>query len=354
MIPPFHHPLWKAVFWAPSALFGGVVRARARAYRAGWLETVRVPVPVLCVGNPTVGGSGKTPVTLWLAERLKDQGRRPALVTRGYGRAGDDVALVTNREGRDLPETAVMGDEPRLLAQRLPGVPLAIGVDRAQAAEQAVAAFSPDCVIMDDGLQHFRLYRDRNLVCLDARLAHDHWVRGRRAFLLPAGPWRETPRALERASALLLTRVERLEVEERRALERALQGLGLPLGWARYRISFKNYATGDSVPVEFFRDRPVLALTGLADPSSFEGHVAALGARVASQRHRDHHTFDEADLSRAQARARLESRTLVTTEKDAQRLPEGFPALVARLDLDWEDTAWTFVVDSVFASKPAS
>ncbi len=332
-------------------MFQAAAVARAWAYGRGYLETVRVPAPVFCVGNLTVGGSGKTPVVAWLADFLVKKGHRPVVLTRGYGRSSKDITLVANRDGQDFPDREVIGDEPGLLARRLPGVPLAVGADRARAAEQAIAAFGPDCFVMDDGFQHHRLYRDRNLLCLDARLAHEVWVRGEAAPFLPAGPWRESPGNAARADALLLTRAERLTEEERTGLRAALAPLRKPLGFAHYRLSFWDPHAGKPVAAAELAGKPVLALSGLADPASFENSLERLGARVAVQRHGDHHVFTPADLARARERAEREGRVIVTTEKDAQRLPRDFPARVARLDLEWEDRLWTSVIDSAFASN---
>src|SRR5262245_11784908 len=117
---PFSLPGWGAFFWLPSKVYSVLTRVRGRAYEKGYAETVRMPVPVFCVGNLTVGGSGKTPVTLWLAERLQGLGRRPAVLSRGYGRLSEGLRLVDNGGG-PLPTARDIGDEPRLLAERLPG-----------------------------------------------------------------------------------------------------------------------------------------------------------------------------------------------------------------------------------------
>lgn len=343
---------WRAAWWGPARLFGWAAAARARAYRRGHFETVRVPVPVVCVGNLTVGGSGKTPVVAWLAERWRAAGRRPGILSRGYGRTSRGLTVLANRPGERLPPVEAVGDEPRWLAGRLPGVPLAIGADRARSAERLWEEFHPDVLILDDGLQHYRLHRDADLICLDARLAHAVWVEGRPAPLLPAGPWREPPAALTRGRALLLTRAERLTPHEREALRRRLSFFKGPIGAARYRI--RLWEGERPVPDGELAGRPVLALSGLADPTSFEDALRRLGAEVSPARFGDHHDFSAAEAAGAVDRARREGRLLVTTEKDAQRLPPGYPARRAELVLEWEDTAWTTIVDSAIALNPSA
>ena len=343
---------WRAVLWGPARLFGVATAARARAYQRGFFETVRIPVPVVCVGNLTVGGSGKTPVVEWLAERWIAAGRRPAILSRGFGRSARAPALVPNRPGDAPPSVESVGDEPRWLAGRLPGVPLGIGADRARSAERVWEEFRPEVLILDDGLQHHRLHRDRNLICLDARLAHGVWGEGRSAPLLPAGPWREPPSALVRGDALLLTRAERLDPAQRENLRQRLSFFSGPIGVAHYRLRLRDGER--AVPASEMTGRPVLALSGLADPASFEEGLARLGGQVVGERFGDHHAFSASEAARAVERARREGRLLITTEKDAQRLPPGFPAWVARLDLEWEDTAWTTVVDSAIGSNPSA
>lgn len=332
---PFALPGWPAVFWLPSRLYRAASLARRNAYARGYAETVRLPVPVFCVGNLTVGGSGKTPVTIWLAEFLKSAGRRPAVLSRGHGRASRGPVLVANR-GEVLPPSQDMGDEPRLIAERLPGVPVAVDADRVRAGRLALEAWSPGCLVLDDGYQHHRLHRDRDILCLDARLAHAVFVEGAAARPLPAGPWREGPDAVDRAHVLALTRAERLDGDQRRALEKKLAPLGKPLAWARYKTV---------VPGAPLRGQAVLALSALADPAPFEEALKAQGAEVMALRRPDHHYFTPGDLEEA----RRPGRRIVTTEKDRQRLPGDFPADAARLDLEWESTAWTSEIASAFA-----
>lgn len=330
-------------------MYGGISRCRAGAYSNGVLETVRVPVPVFCMGNLTVGGSGKTPGVLWLVEELKKRGRRPAVVTRGYGRRGSArVVLVPNR-GEPIPDAQTIGDEPRLIARRA-GVPVAVGADRALACERAWEEFRPDCLVLDDGFQHHRIYRDRNFICLDARLAEKVFLNHAPTPLLPAGPWRERPTSLNRADLVFVTRAERLAAGRLTDLQKCLGEQGLKNAAVFGRLTFRDNGTGESFPPDGLKDQRVLALSGLGDPASFENALAQVGALVAGERHGDHHYFTAQEGAAALARARRDGRRLVVTEKDLERLPEAFPALVARLDWQMkEEDAWAPVIDSVFS-----
>lgn len=340
---------WRTLFWGPSFLYGVLSRLRAEGYRRGFFETVRIPVPVFCVGNLTVGGSGKTPGVLWLVEELKKRGHRPAVVSRGYGRRGGPSLVVVPNRGEILPDARRMGDEPRLLARRL-GVPIAVGADRALAGRRAWEEFQPDCLVMDDGFQHHRVYRDRDLVCMDALLAHTVFIKKAPTPLLPAGPWREPLRALERAHVLFLTRAERLPREQGEALQRNLHGRGIPTAVVSSRLTFRDSVTWETVPSGTLKGQRVLVLSGLGDPASFENALRQLGAEVRAERYRDHHFFSPAETAKALERAQRDGCRLVVTEKDRERLPDTYPVLVARLDWVLEkEESWGSVIESVFS-----
>lgn len=340
--------MWRSLFFAPSLVYQGVSRARERAYRHGILETVRVPVPVFCMGNLTVGGSGKTPGVLWLVDELKKRGHRPAVVTRGYGRRGSALVLVPNR-GEPLPDASTLGDEPRLLARRS-GVPIVVGADRALACERAWEEFQPDCLVMDDGFQHHRIFRDRDFVCMDAQLADSVFLSHLPTPPLPAGPWREQPMAQARAHVVFLTRAERLTEERMSVLRKCLEEEGLKTVAVFGGLTFRDNVTGETVSPSWLNGQRVLALSGLGDPSSFENALTRLGADVRAKRFGDHHFFLPKEWADALDDARREGRRVVITEKDRERLPETFPALVARLD--WilkEEEPWVSVIESVFS-----
>lgn len=167
------------LMWPLAAVFGLVSALRRALYRAGWQAQQRLPVPVIVVGNIFIGGTGKTPLTIWLVQVLRQAGFHPGVVSRGYGAKGSAPTMV----GVDA-DPAIVGDEPLLIAQRA-ACPLAVGRDRF-AAGQALLRHAPDVdvIIADDGLQHYALARDFEIVLFDARGVGNGW-------LLPAGPLRE-------------------------------------------------------------------------------------------------------------------------------------------------------------------
>ncbi|NNM51491.1 MAG: tetraacyldisaccharide 4'-kinase, partial [Pseudomonadales bacterium] len=177
----YGQPGWLLLFWPLELIFAIVVRLRRMAYQHAWLNRVKLPVPVIVVGNLSVGGNGKTPLVLALAEHLRAAGWHPGIISRGYG------SMVRSGYHHVMPDDDAVrvGDEPLLLARRS-AVPVYIGPDRSQVAKALLQAHSQiDVLISDDGLQHYALGRDLDIVVMDAqrRLGNGH--------LLPVGPLRE-------------------------------------------------------------------------------------------------------------------------------------------------------------------
>jgi tetraacyldisaccharide 4'-kinase len=314
-----------------SLLLGRLLEERARRYADGRAASFTLSRPVLSVGNLTVGGTGKTPVVLHLAERFLAQGRRPAILSRGYGRASREVVVVSSGEGARVgPDSG--GDEPVLLAKRLPGAIVVVAPRRVDAA-RAAEAFHPDLFLLDDGFQHLSVRRDLEVLLLDAA---DPFGGGRYP---PFGRLREPLSALRRADAIVFTRAapgrpteETLETVARwnpdaRVFNARIRPAGLrnPLGAA---------------------DRPppgtdFLAVCGIARPDSFREGLAELGlSPVQTLAFPDHCRYGGADLARiARAAARSGSMAIVTTEKDAVKL-DGRVALslfAVRLEVELSD-----------------
>src|SRR5262249_39391360 len=193
---------WGEVGWLalmPLSLgFSMLVRARNLLYDQGWLSTQRPALKVISVGNLTVGGTGKTPMVLWLAQALQSRGRRVGILTRGYGGSNKDITVV-GTDGRALVTAAEVGDEPVMLARAFAGVVIA-GRDRVAAAAIASRRFDLNVVILDDGFQHRRLDRDIDVLLIN------HRKKGGNGWLLPAGPFREPLAAARRADIVILTK----------------------------------------------------------------------------------------------------------------------------------------------------
>jgi tetraacyldisaccharide 4'-kinase len=276
---------------APAeAAFRGITAVRNTGYDRGWLRSERVDVPVISIGNVAVGGAGKTPFAAWLARRLADAGRKPAIALRGYGE--DEIVL-----HRELN----------------PDVPVFRGTRRVEAAREAVTA-GRDVVVLDDAFQHRALARDLDVVLIPV----ESWEP--RPHVLPRGPWREGLHALGRADLIVLTRKS---AGAGRAQEVAAELARLhpakPILRCALLPSQLRALHGDRVmPVDALAGRRVLAVAALATPEPFFATLRETGAEVEAVAYPDHHPFLVDDARTLAARAA--GRMLVMTHKDAVKL----------------------------------
>ena len=272
-----------------AAVFALSVALRRGLYRLGLLHRVRLPVAVVVIGNITVGGSGKTPLTLWLAQRLQQHGRCPGIISRGHG---GEPGLV--REVHCDSDVLEVGDEPLLLKRRS-GVPLFVGRDRVAAARALLGAH-PECdlILSDDGLQHYRLARDVEIAVLDARGLMNGWP-------LPAGPLREPARRLRKVDAVVLNGPVNLP-------ETAVPKFQMNLGGATF---YALDCPARNCQASALADLKLAAIAGIGFPQRFFDHLVGLGLNFSAHAFPDHHRYVADDLSRIGADA------LLMTEKDA-------------------------------------
>jgi tetraacyldisaccharide 4'-kinase len=302
--------------------FGGVVRLRNQLYDGGHLRAERVPARVVSVGNLTVGGSGKTPLVLWLAERLAASGRRVAIVARGYRKERPGVVIV-GRSGTPLVSVREGGDEAVLLARRFAG-PVVVGEDRVAAARVAAGECGAELLVLDDGFQHRRLARDLDVVLVSGD--------PRRERLLPAGPLREGASALHRAGAVVT-------MDASGETASAFVPAGVPVIAAAARatalVAVRD-GRWEASPLDVLAGREVAAVAGIARPGRFLALLEQLGARVRESRLLDdHHVYTQSDLEWIAAAARRH--LVLTTEKDLVKLAESPvppPVCAVRLDVE--------------------
>jgi tetraacyldisaccharide 4'-kinase len=309
---------------APLAwLYGALVRLRNRRFdRPGAVQ--RAGLPVISVGNITVGGTGKTPVVAWLARRLRSAGLRGAVVSRGYGgRAGRGPLTVSTGDG-PLCGAEVCGDEPYELALALPETVVVVGSDRVAGVKEARRQ-GARVALLDDGYQHRRLARDLDLLLLDAT---DPFGNRR---LLPAGPLREPLGELRRADLVLITRSGREETHP--AIEREVRrhNPGAPLLRAGHRIV--GFVDRSGQPVE--RPGATVAFCGIGNPDRFREDLGSSGVGLVELRvFTDHHVFSAGEIEDLRGTAEKHEAALVTTEKDLARLggtaaAEPYPGILA-------------------------
>jgi tetraacyldisaccharide 4'-kinase len=278
-----------------SRAFRFLVGARDTLYQRGLLQTYRLNHPVISVGNITVGGTGKTPLVLLLAEKLRDEGFRPVVLSRGYKRKSAGVVVVSKGNGPEVPWHSA-GDEPYLIARRVKGVAVVVGADRYSAGLFAEQQNLGDLFILDDGFQHRRLYRNVDLVTIDPT----EWKAGEKLF--PYGRWREPQEALERANAAIVQATDEMPQLPipTFAIETVLDGI---------------YKGSEPVRIESLKNRAVTAFAGIAKPQRFFAALESMGVAVSKRvGFRDHYTYTRQDL------ANLGGEFQITTEKDAVKL----------------------------------
>jgi tetraacyldisaccharide 4'-kinase len=307
-----------------SALYGAAVRLRNETYDRGILTVNRLEGPVVSIGNLTVGGSGKTPFLILLGELLQRRGIAFDVLSRGYRRQTQGVAIVD--PNGTAPE---FGDEPLLIARKL-GVPVIVGEDRRQAGETAEATFGRQLHLLDDGFQHRQLARDFDIVLVTSTDAQDS--------LLPSGRLREPISSLSRADAVVLTN------------DTSADGLRLQnkLIWHVQR---------DIVPPETLE--PWFAFCGIARPNSFFAQLQAAQVVLAGTRaFRDHHRYTDVDVSELQhLRQQAGAPAFVTTEKDAVNLGAHLHALQpthaarVRMELEEADAALDAMLAAIAERK---
>ncbi|MDR1397041.1 MAG: tetraacyldisaccharide 4'-kinase [Desulfarculales bacterium] len=320
----------RVVTRAASWGYGLVSAAWHAGYDLGLRRVIKTPLPVIGVGNLAAGGTGKTPLVIKVVETLLSMGLKSAVISRGHGRRGvHDYLWVSKGRG---PEVRVeeSGDEPYLLAQRLP-VPVIVGKDRVRLVEEILRVCGPVVVVGDDLFQHRRLYRDLDIVALDAGqpLGNGH--------MLPLGPLREPAGGLRRAQVLILTRADnQAQLARARVWLRGFWGEG-PILDCRHQINALGGRQGDLITD--WKDKKVMAFCALANPRAFRNSLQSLGLTVVHlMSFPDHHWFDRQDWRNIQAEAlRLGVSAIVTSEKDATRLPEHFTGdidlWISRLEL---------------------
>jgi len=307
-------PPWlRLLLWPASIIYGDLARLRARLYAQGTLKTKRLSTPVISVGNLTVGGTGKTPMVIFLAERFLSQGKRVGILTRGYkGAAGtsDEIELMKFR----LQDRVMFG----------------VGPDRYETGRQ-LESKGVDIFLLDDGFQHLPLFRDVNILLMDASQPLG------RESLLPAGNLREPVSAMDRADLLVITRLEAspatLATIEKLQDYPVFSAVTRLLGFRRFGEGIQLISASEIGPGPFY------AFCGIGNPKAFFHDLKTWNVSVSqTSEFPDHHHYDQRDATELEQAARTTgARAFVTTEKDAQNLSglsfSEFPVFIAVVEM---------------------
>jgi len=352
---PPHTLVLRSILLALSRLYGAVVKVRAAGFRAGFLQSRKLPCPVISIGNITVGGTGKTPLTMHVAKLVHRFGYRTVVISRGYGGKAEKTGGIVSDGQKMLMTAEISGDEPCMMATHLLEikVPVLVGQNRFAAGLTAVREFDPNVIILDDAFQHLKLVRDINLVLLDSQnpLGNRH--------LLPRGPLREVPSALNRGDALILTRSNQTASTEKTSRP---AGVMDQITGARpvFRTSHSPYiqrvipghadtATDTfAADTNLLKDKKVLAFSGIAANADFKRTVEDYACNLCCFRgFADHYRYTDSDIqSIIHAAAEAGAQVLVTTEKDyvriAQRTPLPVTLVVIGIRLDFGEDRTTF------------
>ena len=331
-----------------SALYGIVSRSRNLLYDRGLVSVRRLSVPVVSIGNITLGGTGKTPLTIHIAQRLLARGVKPMILSRGYGSGGNGTRVVSEGHGPLLGVDAA-GDEPVLMAARVPGACVVVDPDRVRGGRTGVRRLHPDLILLDDGFQHRRLARQLDIVMLDAVDPFGRYA------LLPAGRLREPFSGLARAGVFVITHAPSGENLSTLLSVLRRYNATAPIVRAEHRpeclvpaatvappTGAERTAPSETVPLQALRGAAVLAFSGVGNPEGFRHTLEETGARIVEHAvFRDHHRYTASEIEGIVAQgASLSVDRIVTTEKDAVRiasLPGAGAILALRIGMRIED-----------------
>ena len=302
---------------ACSWIYGAVVRLRVTLYRGGFFKMRQLPCKVISVGNITMGGAGKTPLVAALAKELRQRGLRVAILSRGYKGTSEQTGGIVSDGQRRYLTPAEAGDEPSMLANQLPEVPVIVGKKRYAMGVKACERFALDVIILDDGFQHLGVKREVDLVLIDSRRSFGN------GHLFPRGPLREPLASLRRASLIVLTKAEASGSQEeiKKQLRRYVPAL--PLYHSHYKaVLLRDATSGALLTPDWLRGKKLIAFAGIADPEYFFSLVKRLGTDVVKTiSFPDHYDYGRDDIAMLCAHGKTVD-AFVTTEKDFVKLQQ--------------------------------
>jgi tetraacyldisaccharide 4'-kinase len=321
---------FESLLFMLSLFYGGTVKTREAFYNRGVLRSKKLPCIVISIGNITVGGTGKTPMTIHVAELVKRLGYKVVVISRGYKGVAEKTGGVVSDGKTIFMEADESGDEPFMMANRLKSIPVVVGKNRFNAGMTALNSFKPDVIVLDDASQHLQLKRDIDLVLLDNSCPFGNHQ------LLPRGTLREPLSALMRSDAFILTRSDVAKEPEStyNSVKLKSYASGKPIFKAIhvpyiYEVvkggavsSQRIYGNSCTQGFEFLRGRPAFVFSGIARNIDFYNTVKGLNCKVTGcSEFTDHHRYTDRDLNKIlQSAKESNADFIITTEKDYARI----------------------------------
>ena len=298
--------------------YRAVVRMRSQLYDSGWIAQHRLPRPVISIGNLTVGGTGKTPVVIWIANWLQSQGKRVAILSRGYRRTDKSECLLVSNGEETFFNPPAVGDEPFFMAGSCPGVTVAVGNNRYQLGKWLLKQMEIDCFVLDDGFQHRKLHRDCDLLLIDT--LDDQGL----TDLLPVGRLREPLAAAKRASAVLFTRVDQaLNISHVvTVVEEAIETSVVPIHVQFLANVVMNIATKEKHAHDWMRGKRAIICSGIGNAQSFRSTIDSMGVITLEELvFPDHVLYSSSMVETLRMQAQnLKADVVLTTEKDGVKI----------------------------------
>ncbi len=312
----FENRFYQFLLFPLSIIYGIIIWVRNKLYDIKIFRSLKIDnCKLISVGNISIGGTGKTPVIKFLAIYLSQMGFKVAILSRGYRRSSKDTVIVSDGK-QILVGLENAGDEPLLLAQQLKNIPIVVESDRNKGALIIQEKFQSDIILLDDAYQHRRLHRDFDIVLVDASVGFG------RGLLLPAGFLREPIKNLKRADLIWFTRIDQSKNLEN--LISQVRGYSSsPMIKSKHcAIEIIHTNTGNRYQLSYLNQKKVLLFSGIANPTSFEKMVTALGGKVVFHlKFSDHYQYKQTDINRVINRARdINADLILTTEKDFVRI----------------------------------
>jgi tetraacyldisaccharide 4'-kinase len=332
--------LLRCALMVASLFYGGGVRLRELAYTKDFFKPNRLPCPVISIGNITLGGTGKTPMTIYMSELLLSYGLTVAVISRGYGGKAEKKGGVVCDGRCILMQPEASGDEPIMIAKRLQTVPVLVGSDRFKSGKTAIRRFEPDVLLLDDAFQHRQLARDMDIVLMDAEMPLGN------GYLFPRGVLREDRMSLKRCHAVVFTRAEKAITIPEKKLGNLLSGKPVfqasHVPYLSRIIKSKEGGTiinaAKQADSEWLSGKRVYAFSGIARNDDFRNGIAGLGCALAGfSSFPDHYRYGKRDIAEiSDAAVHEKADCLMTTEKDYFRMSDelGFPMDLAVIGVE--------------------